>query len=40
MDNPGRAWYFYFNSGNYGMSYGSGRDHGQGVRPVRSASQN
>ena len=38
-DYPSGAWSFYFNSGYYYMS-NYGRDGGQSVRPVRSASQN
>ena len=36
---PSDAWYFYFNSGNYGMDI-SGRYYGPSVRAVRSARQN
>ena len=38
-DNPYDAWYFYFDSGGYGMSY-YGRYYGRSVRPVRSAGKN
>ena len=35
---PSIAWYFYFNSGNYGMNYNYGsRGSGRSVRPVRSS---
>ena len=39
-DDPGRAWYFYFYSDNYGMYYNARRGCGRSVRPVRSARQN
>ncbi len=39
-DDPGRAWYFYFYSDNYGMYYNARRGCGRSVRPVRSSRQN
>ena len=38
-DDPYRAWYFYFSSGDFGLYY-TGRLAGQSVRAVRVGSQN
>lgn len=38
-DHSNLAWYFYFDSGNYGMD-SNGRLYGQSVRPVCSAANN